>query len=308
MNLLVTKKNIICFFIYFIFISSINQAHPNEEKKTLSCRLEGGLGNQLFQIAATLASAWDNGYEPVFPELLESPSIFAPRPVYWSTVFAKIPTCSPKIFSSLKYQPYQEINEARYNPILLKESHAKLLGYWQSEKYFLRYKESIQSLFQPTESLLESTHTKFSELTNSHTGPIISVHLRRGDYMQIEGCLCLWENAYKHYYIKAVSYFPQDSLFVVFSDDPAYAREFFEKNFPLEKAVFPHDIDYIELYMMAQCDYHILANSTFSWWGAYLNLKPHKIVIGPKEWSVKGSQGIYRPDYYPPDWITISVL
>jgi len=274
-------------------------------EKTLSCEIQGGLGNQLFQIATTLATAWDHDYAPIFPRLSNSPSFLSPRPVYWSTLFTQLPTQQEHAFDH--FLRYIELKDT-FSPIALEGSSIKLVGYWQSPKYFDHHRDRILSFIQPIPSLADDIEQRFQVLVQKHTGSVVSMHLRRGDYMLLDDFMCLWQERYKQYYLKAVSYFPEETLFMVFSDDPAYAKHFFYSNFPTCKAVFPKEEDYVELYLMAKCDHAIIANSTFSWWGAYLNTNSHKIVISPKEWTVTHSQGVYRPDFLPSDWITISVF
>ncbi len=288
------------------FLFSMMNTTAYSEEKIISCEIMGGLGNQLFQIATTLATAWDYGYDPIFPALDSSPSHIAPRPVYWDTVFKELKTLPEHIFDD--YKKYIEIEERAGIPIALEESHVKLAGYWQSEKHFSAYRNQLLTLFQLPDSLATYVDERFCSLTKDHKGPTVSVHLRLGDYLTLNGFMCLWKDEFKHYYARAISCFPEDTLFVVFSDDIPYAQEFFAKNFSQQKVVFPQEQDYIELYLMAKCDHNIIANSTFSWWGAYLNENPEKIVISPKEWTVTGGKGVYYPNYLPESWITISVL
>jgi hypothetical protein len=291
-------------FIFSLSFILSNEIHPTE--KVISCEVMGGLGNQLFQIATTLATAWDHDYDPIFPELSSSPSYLTPRPVYWNTLFRNVSTQPEYLFNG--YKKYPEKFERKFTPILLQDPHVKLTGYWQSEKYFSAYRKRLLELFKLQAPIEQYVEEKFGNFTNDHKGPVVSVHLRLGDYLTLDGFMCLWKDEFKHYYAKAISYFPSNTLFMVFSDDPSYAKEFFTKNFPQNQAVFPQDIDYVELYLMTKCNHNIIANSTFSWWGAYLNTHPDKIVISPKEWTVTKGQGVYFEDYLPKDWITISVL
>lgn len=300
------KKNRICSLSWVLSLFFILNTPAYSEEKIISCEVIGGLGNQLFQIATTLATGWDNDYDPIFPALDSSPSLLTPRPVYWDTIFKEVNTKPADLFNN--YEKYPELTERAFTPIPLKSSHIKLTGYWQSAKYFSAYRKRLLTLFQLPASLQQYVDEKFYNLIHGHKGPIVSIHLRLGDYLVIDGFMHLWKDEFKHYYATAISLFPENTLFVVFSDDLPYAQDFFIKNFPERKAVFPKDSDYIELYLMAKCDHNIIANSTFSWWGAYLNDNPEKIVIAPKEWTVTNGKGVYFKDYLLDDWKTISVF
>lgn len=292
------------FVLSFCFFLVPKQLSAQE--RVVSCEVMGGLGNQLFQVATTLACAWDNGYVPIFPKLSSSPSFLEPRPVYWDTIFAKLSTAPQYTFNH--YRRIAEKQERVFTPIELRDAHVQLVGYWQTERYFSSYKEKILSLFTLPEKENGYVNQRFAELTQDREGDVISLHLRLGDYLKIPGFMCLWKEEFKHYYKKAVACFPKDSLFMVFSDDIAYAQEFCRENFPFHQFVFPQEADFIELYLMARCNHNIIANSTFSWWGAYLNAHPEKIVISPKEWTTEGFQGVYYLDYLPKEWKTISVF
>ena len=276
------------------------------EEKVVSCELMGGLGNQLFQVATTIASGKNQGYRAVFPRIEASPSYLKPRPVYWDNIFHKLETCKENKLK--KFMLYREKEERRYRPLNFSHSYVKLAGYWQTEKYFSHYREYLINLFQLPDSIQKYVDQKFSSLTFEHKGPIVSVHLRLGDYLTLTDFMLLWKDEYKHYYIKAVESFPEDTLFMVFSDDPDFAMKFFQDNFSSRKVVFPVDRDFIELFLMSKCDHQIIANSTFSWWGAWLNQNPEKIVIAPLEWTITKGKPVFCYDYLPDSWHKISVV
>jgi hypothetical protein len=130
----------------------------------------------------------------------------------------------------------------------------------------------------------------------------VSLHLRRGDFaLAVEGNRALPMS----YYRRAIKLFRDrlvDPVFFVFSDDIDYAR----KNLPGDiKATFVSDNDawsaHEDLRLMSSCRHHIIANSSFSWWGAWLNPRPDKIVFAPKLWYCKPES--YYPDLFPRDWI-----
>lgn len=266
----------------------------------------GGLGNQLFQVSTTLATAWTHGYTPCFHKISSSPSFIEPRPVYWNSIFHNLSTYSASYF--VNCSDYLEQRNKVFSPITLEQPKIILRGYWQTEKYFVQYRDRLLSLFEPPKSLQLHIENLFSNLINEQKGAIVSAHLRLGDYLLIPDFLCLWKDEFKHYYTKAISHFSKEDLFMVFSDDIVFAKQFFKENFPKLKVTFPQEKDIIELYLMSKCDHHIIANSTFSWWGAWLNKKAHKVVISPLEWNVVKGKGVYFPDFIPSEWKTISVL
>ena len=134
----------------------------------------------------------------------------------------------------------------------------------------------------------------------------VSVHIRRGDYLLPEnqalfGNICTYE-----YYEKAIRYMRENVpniRFVFFTNDSEWVKE----NFNMSDGFFANDYyeqempDYYDMYMMSQCKHHIIANSTFSWWGAYLGKNKDKIVIAPSKWM----NGKETRDIYQSDWIKL---
>jgi hypothetical protein len=272
----------------------------NEEgSPILSCRLIGGLGNQLFQIASTFAIGWDAGYEVFFPRQDSTPSRQGVRPVYWESVFWQVPTQPVDFFTCFAWfeEPHIPLG-----PSFIE--NAILSGYWQDHHCFVKYREQILDLFSLPPLLTEKVERIFKEVTDHQSGPFVSVHIRLDDWM--DGDFCLWKDEYKHYYTKALALFPSDAVYLVFSGNPLFSASFFQKNFPDKAAIFMNESDVIELFMMAKCDHNIIVNSTFSWWGAFLNRNPFKIVVSPLEWHFQEPR--YREGYLPDEWIKIQVL
>jgi hypothetical protein len=134
----------------------------------------------------------------------------------------------------------------------------------------------------------------------------VSLHVRRGDsVLPVEGKVVLPMD----YYSDAISLFKQrlaDPTFFVFSDDLPFVKE----NLPRDqKVVFVGHNDtftaHEDLRLMSACHHHIIANSTFSWWGAWLNPRPDKMVIAPRNWYV--GKDSYYPNLCPPDWMLVEV-
>ena len=152
-------------------------------------------------------------------------------------------------------------------------------GYWHDLKFF---DEETIDLFEFNNDIgsINVEHiNKFSKYNS------ISVHIRRGDYMNnasVYGNICT-----KEYYEKAIHYFNEkfeNNFFVFFSDDIIWVKE----NFNLSNALYidnnKKDKSYIDMYLMSKCNHNIIANSSFSWWGAYLNRNKNKTVIMPSKW------------------------
>jgi len=159
-------------------------------------------------------------------------------------------------------------------------------GYWQNEKYFKDIKDEIVKDFIPKNSISDEAK-EYLRLIKSLMS--VSLHIRRGDYVQdnttnINHGICGIE-----YYKEAIKYFENkytNITFFIFSDDIAWCKENFEF---IDNKVFVDNtksaIDDLEL--MKNCKYNIIANSTFSWWGAWLNDNKNKVVVSPKQWFTK---------------------
>lgn len=225
----------------------------------------GRLGNQLWQIASTVGIAEKNQLNFVFP------------PWKYNSAFGnRVPTTEDK----LNYPVYKE-NGFRYQDIKLNHS-ADLQGYFQSYKYFDHCKNLIKYMFD----------------LRIYSPPVesCSIHVRRGDYLERGN---YHTNLKLDYYKKAVDQFSDDTHFFIMSDDLDWCRENFDflKNKYYSNS-WNSEID--DLGVMAGCVHHIIANSSYSWWGAYLS--PHKgKVIAPRNWFVSENS----EDICPPDWILI---
>jgi len=179
---------------------------------------------------------------------------------------------------------------------------AYFFGYWQSQRYFLEIREILLDEFTPKKTL-----SKESELFVKKIGAeeAISVHIRRGDYVSNPSANEFHGTCDLDYYKKAVLEMEKDvpsGHFFVFSDDLSWARENLtfikNKTFVDLGSALP---DYEEMILMSQCQHNIIANSSFSWWGAWLNENPKKKVIAPKKWFVDSS--IDMQDLIPAEWL-----
>lgn len=150
-----------------------------------------------------------------------------------------------------------------------------LAGYFQSEKYFCHCAKEIRHFFTLQRSLLERMERTYSSLVKGKT---CSVHVRRADYVHNPNYVDLTAT---HYYQSAIRQFDSDTSFLFFSDDITWCK----KRFHDERFIFVEGLeDYLDLALMSRCDGNIIANSSFSWWGAWLNANPNNKVVAPLTW------------------------
>ncbi len=255
----------------------------------ISCKLQGGLGNQLFQIATTYALALRNNdvcgfdFNNCYTPLQGHSSL-----KYKDTILSKVNKVNNYNFRHFYNEPRFGYEELPYTKDLF------LNGYFQSDKYFDDYRKEILDLFE----FSDSKHLSVSNfLVNIGRTPFTSVHIRRGDYLKNTEFhpVCDVE-----YYKKAMELIG-DSSFIFISDD----MEWVEANFNGPNIYYSnYDDELFDLCLMTKCDNNVIANSSFSWWGAYLNQNEKKKVIVPKNWfALNGPKDI--EDLIPKNWIIL---
>jgi len=256
----------------------------------LTCRLQGGLGNQMFQIAATYGIAKKQNLEAKFNlDYCHTPAQGNEANKYDKTFFKLLPRFEGQGGIT------NVINEMgfSYNKITPKDNSI-LNGYFQSDKYFKEYKNDLRNrIFYIDEVKME----EFDEYIDGIVGEedITAVHVRRGDYMNLTDfhAPCSVE-----YYKEATERIGGNFIFV--SDDIEWCKE----NFKGDNIYFsPYTEELDDLYLIMACNNQIIANSSFSWWGAYLS-DWDGTVIAPKKWfGPKGPQD--TQDLIPNNWIKI---
>lgn len=272
----------------------------------------GGLGNQMFQYAfyrvlqsynrnvyldvSTFKSyGLHNGYELeiVFGIIADTASANQISK-FKDNIFLKILN-KANIYSKIIRQKnlgfderYLQLNGNRY-----------FEGYWQSEKYFKSIEAQIRMDFTFPE-----LDEKNQIIANAiEKGNAVSIHIRLGDYVNhpLHGGICTLD-----YYKKAIDVIKKDvdnPRFYIFSNDIAWCKE----NLKLENVVYVLGNDgensYKDMHLMSLCKHNIIANSSFSWWGAWLNKNLAKIVIAPKKWF--NDPSLDSSDLIPEEWIKI---
>lgn len=188
-----------------------------------------------------------------------------------------------KLFGNRK-SFYQEDLDKGYQPEILELENAYLSGYWQCEKYFSDIGDKIRDDFVFPADLSKEGTALEEEIKNTES---VAVHIRRGDYLEegnykVYGNICTLE-----YYKKALSYIKRrcsHPRFFMFSNDIGWVREnLYERGMVLAGSSGNRP-DYEDMYLMSICRHNIIANSSFSWWGAWLNRNANKMVISPGRW------------------------
>ncbi|MFZ4712642.1 MAG: alpha-1,2-fucosyltransferase [Bacteriovoracaceae bacterium] len=273
----------------------------------------GGMGNQMFQYAMAFALAKRSKQEFKIDNsslLSHGERTFDLNHFHISAELASLRDFSKLGMSFLSYpliklkkhpKYYLEKDFSFNQNIFDNKSPIYLNGYFQSDKYFLDFENDIRKeLTFKTD--LNDIEKKFLEIIHSTTA--ISVHVRRGDYVQNPILAPLPLNYYEKSINKMLEHISNPTFFV-FSDDLQWVKE----NLKIR-----HPVIYVEgntgknsfrdMRLMRFCQHHIIANSSFSWWGAWLNPEPNKIVFAPKEWFI--DKVINDKDLIPSTWIKIN--
>lgn len=264
----------------------------------ITCELQGpgapggihnfGLGNLLFQIATCLSLAIDNNCKAIFPDLKNNK-----YGDYKNNILHRIDISGDKSFVK---SVYHEPHAHNYKKIKYTKN-MKMYGYFQSEKYFHHNRNKILEQLEPSDELLVYLNSKYPDYINKDN--VVSLHVRRGDYVNLQDYHPLLTI---EYYEKALNIFDNIDNIVVFSDDINWCKN----NLKLDKLKFVEDEkDYIEMYLMSMIKNNIIANSSFSWWGAWLNNYPDRKIVAPNKWfGIKWSKWA-TDDLIPDNWIKI---
>lgn len=266
-----------------------------DEKTYVTCSWMGELGNQMFQVAATVAYALDHDCEPVFTSF----DYAAGGELNYQYVFHRLKILQPD--QNFHYEEHPGHIE-RYIPIPYeKGKNMRLRGLYQNERYFAHHKEYIQQLFAPTQEIFTYITKKYGDLKKLFKDPVVGVHVRTfipsARNPEVEG----FEGASWEYFIKAIEYFPENYTFFVFTDHPAWTRKHFPR---IQRKIrfIEGNPRHIDLYFMSLCHHQVVSpGSTFSWWASWLNRNPNKIVIAPHYWQ----QRYTEEDAFPSDWTRI---
>lgn len=285
-------------------------------------KILGGLGNQMFQYALYLS------LKEQFPDeqVMIDTSCFTAYPLHNGFEVGKIFTLTPAIASwkdilkvAYPYPNYrfwqigkyilpkrktmcvERKNLALETSVLMRKGNCYYDGYWQHEEYFSAVKESIWEAYSFPQMTNEWNRkiTEQLQIFNS-----VSLHIRRGDYINhplFKGICDL------DYYKRAICYMEEHvhpQLYCIFSNDIQWCKNNLHDLFLGKEVVYVSwnkgAESYVDMQLMSLCKHNIIANSSFSWWGAWLNRYPGKVVVSPQKWT-----NVDIEDPIPQNWIKL---
>jgi len=275
----------------------------------------GRLGNQMFQYAALRGIAANRGFGWVIPSP-ETSGIdeFGFENNYCMFDTFKMKHATPEHYGFNQNAPWAIWKEFHFNEELFNTcpDNVNLDGYFQTEKYFKHIEKEIREDFQFQDEIFNPCKELIDSLGE---GRKIALHIRRGDpklpwaYVNLQNAhpVQTWE-----YYEAALIHFPEDIPVIVFSDVIEWCKE--QEFFKPDRFILSETQDefsdgqrvpWTDLCLMSLCTDAIIANSTFSWWGAWLINDPNKVVVAPKNWFGSSLSFNDTKDLYLPNWIQI---
>ncbi len=288
-------------------------------KKSIVVRVQGGLGNQMFQYAAGRALAkrlnldlvldldWFIGREEDFLQysldnfnvccLTRKKFTFVPR-IIRRILFLVL----DKFEGSLGLREVFKERYFNFNQSFLKiKSPVILQGYWQSEKYFNDIRTLLIKEFKLKQDLPPSSRTMLEKIEQCDS---ICVHIRRGDYLSNKNAFAIHGICPNYYYIQAVRSISKtlsNPKCFVFSDEPQWVRD----NIDLGITSTIVDVNKVDqpcfdMILMSTCKHFVISNSTFSWWAAWLSTYPRKRIVAPLKWFVSNERN--TSDLIPLEW------
>ena len=272
----------------------------------ITCNLMGGLGNQLFQIFTTISYAINTKQKFAFinSEKLEIGTI---RPTYWNNFLSKLKMFTTNIFPQMSVVREQNFKYNRLNLLQYQGQNICLNGYFQSYKYFAHNFQVICRMIGIQE--IKQTTVLKANMNQDYLNNTISIHFRLGDYKKIQ-----------HYHPIMTFEYYKNAVSLIQSNDPniknilyfCEEEDIYDVNQTINKLKNTFtDIRFIgasidlsdweQMLIMSSCKHNVIANSSFSWWGAYFNTNPNKIVCYPSVWFGEVA-GHDTSDLCPKEW------
>jgi hypothetical protein len=291
-------------------------------------KLQGGLGNQMFQYAFAKALSLKLRVEFFldcsFFNQQEERLNFTPRTFELILFNIKSSIASTDQLLDFKAENFSNKIRRKLNLIHYKcfcestfsfndtsvsiKAPVYVDGYWQSEKYFIDFKKEIAEDFSFTQALDERNEIMLNKIKSTNS---VSIHVRRGDFIKSTNNFNFHGVCSLQYYQNAITTIlgkQKDVEFFVFSDEPEWVEKHLlgkVNKITLVTNNIGND-SWKDMYLMKECKHNIIANSSFSWWGAWLNSNPDKLVIAPKRWFATTDPFWDYKDIVPSSWLKLN--
>jgi len=240
----------------------------------------GRLGNQMFQYALLYNAGKKTGFEIGF-DFKNKPEI--------AEIFNLEGTNSDGVTPK---QQAIEMNNFDYLDTKTIPDNTDFFGYFQNSRYVEECEIDLRKIFTFKEELTEKCYKFIKNLKEKVGKPLVSIHVRRGDYLLIQEAFVLSD---MNYFNTGVEIVGKDSFFVIFTDD----KKWCSRNFKHLPNIIMDNTNEIDLRLMSMCDHNIISNSSYSWWGSWLNENLDKKIVAPRKWFKQSPQNwecIYRKD------------
>jgi hypothetical protein len=253
-------------------------------------RIQGGLGNQMFQYAYAKALEFNGNKVKID---ISNATISSKLDEYCIDLDVASDDEIKELFSKnkllnlihkIKKDVVKEKSLSFDKNLLDVNGHKYIYGYFQSEQYFLNIKNIILKQFQIKQNL--SNYTQQIKKLIKNTKNTCTIHIRRGDYITNKNANKIHGTCSLEYYFNAIKLINEkinNANYFIFSDDIKWIKE----NINIKNATYIDDnkrIPHEDILLMSLCEHNIIANSSFSWWGSWMNQNENKIIIAPKRW------------------------
>jgi hypothetical protein len=282
---------LIILFLLILLVCMLGGMHRPPLENFVTCDFVGQFGNQLFQLGAAMSLAEKLGKRVLFPDDVQCHG--------W--LKTKLRLADAKALRRCKQVFYGEPSFAyhAFPEDLRKHDRIRLGGYFQSYKYIDPVKKELRDLFEGDPWLVSETDKAYAKLGLLPDEPTVAVHVRRGDYLLYPRKHPVQDVAYYRTAMDIVNKGGRCRA-VVFSDDIAWCKQ----HLGIPRAVYSEgNPAIVDMMLMMRMHHNIIANSSFSWFGAYLNDHEDKVVVAPRKWF--GPDGPRQHDLIPPEWVSV---